>query len=492
MIRKRKSQIGEGDNQGMDIDLMEKSFSFSKKESIPKRTESIRNDRNITSKAADYHYPSLLGQDIEAAQLHKSASGYTQIIENMENPVGDILGLPAPKKISRIGIVNDLAAAKKVLTDKNDEPLNAIYKKCDTETKLIVESFKFISFRDLFRNPFNPTISRDEKITRIFYLSGFCICPIFGWIFAILYGFFCKERKTNKKIISISILSSIQILTCAFLFIVILLIVTRTDHSMTYCKDYNVVIKNKPVVNAKYNVVFFGPIKTNEWIQSRLAKIVENLGFNILAIGFPNIMHGIIKSKRHEFLKNAFLCAKVKPERSILFSYQLESALNFTIPYLEYNDKILGFFSFNKKFKKQNPKRVQLKETDIEYLSPQEHVFYDIYSSIVLKICLYKDKKKYYDAHYIVHHSFNKYHIRCSNSLTRDYNMVINNFNYNTTGDEVKHGNHEESDFKEVIDDFYQFLVFIKDIITENNIEFYKKLLCGNIMCEEKGAVCAF
>lgn len=502
MIRKRKSKTGEDANQEIDADLMEGNFPFTKKESVSKEVEpSLENTKKITSvnpvNPVNFVNPvtpinNVIPTNITTIETPKDQHEYVKLIENMENPIGDIIGLSGSKRLSRIGITNNVESEKNDPENKKDDIINKIYIKCDTETKEIIESFKFIQFSDLFRNPFNPTISKDEKIVRIFYLSGFCILPVLGWTIAIFYSMFCKEKHTNKKIISIKILSAIQTALVGMIICVVIFLLTTSDYSVNFCKSQNVITRTKFIKNSKYTVVFFGPIQTIDFMDSRLAKIAENFKFNICAIGFPNTEHSAIKSERHQFLKNALHCASLKPQDVVLFSYQLESANNYTIPYLEYNSNILGFFSFNKKFKRKNPLKKDPQKKYEVYLTPQNKIFYDIYNSIALNICKQDKQKKFVQTHYIVHHSFNKYHIRCSDKLTRDYNAVINNFSYNTTGDEEKPENHEESDFDEVVDDFHQFLAFIKDIISKNNIEYYKNLLCQNIMCEEKGVVCAF
>lgn len=495
MIRKRKSKTGEEDaNQEIDADLMEGNFPFTKKESVSKEEEPSLDKikKKISVKPVPTTTNVIQTNLMATVDTPKDQHEYAKLIENMENPVGDIIGLSKSNRLSRIGITNNIETEKTDSKDKQDDIINKIYSKCDTETKEIIESFKFIKFTDLFSNPFNPTISRDEKIVRIFYLSGFCIFPVAGWALAIFYSMFCKEKHANKKIVSIKILSAIQMAIAGIIIFVVVSLLTRSDYTVNFCKSKNVITRTKFIKGSQYSVVFFGPIQTTDWMNSRLAKIAENFKFNICAIGFPNTAHRVIKSKRHQFLKNALHCASLKPQNVVLFSYQLESATNYTIPYLEYNDNILGFFSFNKKFKRKNPLKQDPNKKYEVYLTPQNKIFYDIYNSIALNICKQDKQKKFAQTHYIVHHSFNKYHIRCSNKLTRDYNAVINNFSYNTTGDEEKPSKHEESDFNEAVDDFHQFLAFIKDIISNKNIEYYKNLLCKNIMCEEKGVVCAF
>ncbi|KOB88672.1 hypothetical protein PFDG_03255 [Plasmodium falciparum Dd2] len=243
------------------------------------------------------------------------------------------------------------------------------------------------------------------------------------------------------------------------------------------------------IKDSKYNIVFFGPRSTDEWMGSVLAKISKDLNFNVYTINYPNLKNQIIKRKKNVFLKDAFSCARLKLSNVILFSFQIESALNFTIPFLEKNE-ILGFLSFSKKFPKSTPTIQNKEKGNIIYFAPVEKNLYDVYVSLTLRLCQNKNRQKY-NIMYIVHHSFDKYQIRCSKKLADDYSINVNNFNFNTIGDEEKGTKYIDADFNEVIDDFYQFLVFIRDIISQNNLEFYRKMLCNNIMCESKGAICA-
>ncbi|SCP05626.1 conserved Plasmodium protein, unknown function [Plasmodium ovale] len=358
--------------------------------------------------------------------------------------------------------------------------------KYDKEVQKVLDNFEFLTFSRLFKNPFDSTISRDEKIVRIFYYSGFSFLPYIGWVVASIFGSFCKE-KNNKNIVSLRIISSIQ---CAFFGLIIILLLALyniNNRSILQCKYDGISFKKKMVKDAKYNVVFFGPMSTDDWMKTRLAKIAEDLQFNVYVISYPNLKNRTIQRRQHVFLKDALACARLKYAYVILFSFQLESALNFTIPFLE--NEVLGFLSFSKKFPKKVPTVERREKENIIYFAPVEKNLYDIYSSITLRMCQ-NEKQKYYNILHIVHHSFNKYRIRCSKNLAQDYSIIVNNFNFNTIGVEEKGSKYEDDDFREVIDDFYQYLIFIRDIISQKNLEFYRKILCKNTLCEEKGSVC--
>ncbi|SBS88413.1 conserved Plasmodium protein, unknown function [Plasmodium malariae] len=75
-------------------------------------------------------------------------------------------------------------------------------------------------------------------------------------------------------------------------------------------------------------------------------------------------------------------------------------------------------------------------------------------------------------------------------NLAEDYSIIVNNFNFNTIGVEEKESKYDDDDFNEVTDDFYQYLAFVRDIISQKNLEFYRKMLCKNTLCESKGSVC--
>ncbi|ETW33673.1 hypothetical protein PFTANZ_05640 [Plasmodium falciparum Tanzania (2000708)] len=250
-----------------------------------------------------------------------------------------------------------------------------------------------------------------DKKVRIFYYSGFSFLPYLGWVIASIYASFCKE-KYKKNIVSIRIICSIQCALIGFIILLIIAIINWNNEQAMLCKYEGISFKKELIKDSKYNIVFFGPRSTDEWMGSVLAKISKDLNFNVYTISYPNLKNQIIKRKKNVFLKDAFSCAKLKLSNVILFSFQIESALNFTIPFLEKNE-ILGFLSFSKKFPKSTPTIQNKEKGNIIYFAPVEKNLYDVYVSLTLRLCQNKNRQKY-NIMYIVHHSFDKYQIRCS------------------------------------------------------------------------------
>ncbi|SCO93916.1 conserved Plasmodium protein, unknown function [Plasmodium malariae] len=496
MIRKRKSKITEQEEvkENKQNELMEGAYLFNKKDSSIKSMEEIfvegecQDIKYTESKKLNKHVNTLStsnNNNNNDAENKNGKERKDKNIENVENPL--TVSLTNSEQNEHI---NDL----KNETNGNYKNSEIIFKgideicdKYDKEVQNLLENFEFLSFSRLFKNPFDATISRDEKIVRIFYYSGFSFLPYLGWVIASIYGSFCK-RKNDKNIISLRIISSIQCAFFGLIIILLLAVMNMNNRSTLQCKYEGVSFKKKLVKDAKYNVVFFGPMSTDDWMKSKLAKIAEDLQFNIYTVSYPNIKNHIIKRKKNTFLKDALACAKLKYSKVILFSFQIQSALDFVIPFLE-KSEILGFLSFLKKFPKNTPSVENKGKENIIYFAPMEKNIYDIYSSITLRMCQ-NEHKKYYNILYIVQHSFNKYRIRCAKNLAEDYSIIVNNFNFNTIGVEEKESKYDDDDFNEVTDDFYQYLAFVRDIISQKNLEFYRKMLCKNTLCESKGSVC--
>ncbi|CRH01268.1 conserved Plasmodium protein, unknown function [Plasmodium relictum] len=492
MIRKRKSKIAEGEHIQENNELMEEKLLFGKKNSSMKSLEEIF-DNNKESENVEFKKMEKSEEDKDSNKNIKNIkeiknNDKIQSLKDNGNIENDLeMEYTYSTNIPDVNILENQINENDETNEIKFKTIDNLYNKYDNEVQCLLESFELLKFSELFKNPFDPTISRDEKIVRIFYFSGFSFLPYLGWVVASIYGSFCKE-KNNKSIISLRIISSIQCAIFGLIIILIIALINVNSQSVLQCKYEGISFKKKLVKDGKYNVVFFGPMSTDDWMKSKLLKITEELNFNIYTISYPNLKNNKIKTKRQIFLKDAFTCAKLKYSDVILFSFQIESALNFTIPFLEKNE-ILGFFSFSKKFKKKIPTKEKIGKENIIYLAPKEENLYDIYSSITLRLCQ-NEKNNYYNILYIVHHSFNKYQIRCTKNLSEDYSIAVNNFNFNTIGVEEKASKYEDDDFKEVIDDFYQYLVFIRDLISQKNLEFYRKILCKNVMCESKGAIC--
>ncbi|GAW82429.1 hypothetical protein, conserved [Plasmodium gonderi] len=504
MIRKRKSKVVENDEfeGNNEQELMEGQGLYRKNNSAMKCMEDkyeVEGEGNRTEgtelkifeklKSSSYSNNRAHVQEnkIEVRNFAEIECGASIENEKISEREETMQSLNTMDQINycHSGNINRLKANKK--NEAKFKGIDELCDKYDKEVQNLLENFDHLSFSWLFKNPFHPTIGRDEKIVRIFYYCGFSFLPYLGWVIASIFGSFCKEKK-NNNIVTLRIISSIQ---CAFFGLVIILIVAvinMNNRSALQCKYDGISFKKKLVKDAKYNVVFFGPMSTEDWMNSRLAKISEDLQFNIYTISYPNIKNRIIKRKHHVFLKDALSCAKLKHSYVILFSFQIESALNFTIPFLEKNE-ILGFLSFSKKFPKMAPTLENKGQENIIYFTPTEKSFYDIYSSITLRMCR-NEQKKYYNILHVIHHSFNKYRIRCVKNLAEDYSIIMNNFNFNTIGVDDKGTKYEDDDFKEVIDDFYQYLAFVRDIISQKNLEFYRKMLCKNIMCDSNGSAC--
>ncbi|CRG94853.1 conserved Plasmodium protein, unknown function [Plasmodium gallinaceum] len=492
MIRKRKSKIAEDEHLEENEEIMEGNFLFNKKNSTMKSIEEVV-DENMEGENIEFKPMEELekhkdsNKSIENNKEIKSNDNIESIKDNV-NVKNDLeLEHTYSTNIPDVNILENNTNEKHEINEVKFKAIDDLYNKYDKEVQSLLESFELLNFSELFKNPFDPTITRDEKIVRIFYFSGFSFLPYLGWVVASIYGSFCKE-KNNKNIISLRIISSIQCAIFGLIIILIIALINLNGQNVLQCRNEGISFKKKLVNDAKYNVVFFGPMSTDDWMKSKLLKITEELKFNIYTISYPNLKHHTIKTKRHVFLKDALACARLKYSDVILFSFQIESAFNFTIPFLEKNE-ILGFFSFSKKFQKKIPTKENIGKENIIYLAPKEKNVYDIYSSITMRLCHDKNNN-YYNILYIVHHSFNKYQIRCSKNLAEDYSIAVNNFNFNAIGTEEKASKYEDDDFKEVIDDFYQYLVFIRDVISQNNLEFYRKMLCNNVMCESKGAIC--
>ncbi|ANQ09838.1 Uncharacterized protein PCOAH_00044550 [Plasmodium coatneyi] len=504
MIRKRKSKVAENEQVevGNEQELMEGQCVLTKKDSAMKSVEEINEtgeevNHTQVKESGTLDTMSYVSSPKGSAQLRENKSSVRNCDEmkRRENSTHEEI----PDKEENIGRSITLEqlncepspSMNRSKNYKNEEVkfkgIDELCNKYDKEVQNLLENFDRLSFSWLFKNPFRSTISRDEKIVRIFYYSGFCLLPYLGWVIASIFGSFCKERN-NKNIASLRIISSIQCAFFGLIIVIIMAVINMNNRSALLCKYEGISIKKKLVKDSKYNVVFFGPMSTDDWMNSRLAKIAEDLQFNVYTISYPNIKNKLIKRKRHVFLKDALVCAKLKYSRVILFSFQIESAVNFTIPFLE-RSQVLGFLSYSKKYPKKAPMLENQGQEHIIYFTPDEKNLYDIYVSLRLRMCK-NEQKKYYNILHIIHHSFNKYRIRCAQNLAEDYSITVNNFNFNTIGVEDKGEKYEEDDFKEVIDDFYQYLAFVRDIISQNNLEFYRKMLCKNTMCDSKGSVC--
>ncbi|CAA9989485.1 conserved Plasmodium protein, unknown function [Plasmodium knowlesi strain H] len=505
MIRKRKSKVAENEQVevGKEEELMEGQCVLTKKDSAMKCVEEIsekgREEVNYTKikESGTLETITYASSPKDSAHVREDKSSVRNCDEmkRRENSMHDEITDKEENIRSSITLeqlnYESSPSMDRSESQKNEEMkfkgIDELCNKYDKEVQNLLEIFDHLSFSWLFKNPFCPTISRDEKIVRIFYYSGFSLFPYLGWVIASIFGSFCKERN-NKNIVSLRIISSIQCAFFGFMIVLIMAVINMNNRSALQCKYEGISIKKKLVKDSKYNVVFFGPMSTDDWMSSRVAKIAEDLQFNVYTISYPNIKNRLIKRKRHVFLKDALACAKLKYSRVILFSFQIESAVNFTIPFLE-RSQVLGFLSYSKKYPKKAPMLENEGQEKIIYFTPDEKNLYDIYISLRLRICK-NEQKKYYNILHIIHHSFNKYRIRCAQNLAEDYSITVNNFNFNTTGVENKGEKYEDEDFKEVIDDFYQYLAFIRDIISQNNLEFYRKMLCENTMCDSKGSVC--
>ncbi|SCO74254.1 conserved Plasmodium protein, unknown function [Plasmodium vivax] len=504
MIRKRKSKVAENEQfeEGIEQELVEGQCVLTKKDSAMKSVEEI----NETGEEANYTQVKEL-RTLEAVTYASSPKGSPHLREN-KNSVRNCDEMKRGAKSTHDEITDGEEMIGRSITmeqlkcepspsinrskaHKKEEAkfksIDQLCNKYDKEVQNLLENFDHLSFSWLFKNPFRSTISRDEKIVRIFYYSGFSLLPYLGWVIASIFGSFCKERN-NKNIVSLRIISSIQCAFFGMMIVLIVAVINMNNRSVLQCKYEGISFKKKLVKDSKYNVVFFGPMSTDDWMNSRLAKIAEDLQFNVYTISYPNIKNKLIKRKRHVFLKDALACAKLKYSRVILFSFQIESAVNFAIPFLE-RSEVLGFLSYSKKYPKKAPTLENQGQENIIYFTPAEKNLYDIYSSIRLRMCK-NEQKEYYNILHIIHHSFNKYRIRCAQNLAEDYSIIVHNFNFNTIGVEDKGEKYEEDDFKEVIDDFYQYLAFVRDIISQKNLEFYRKMLCKNTMCDSKGSVC--
>ncbi|KJP86351.1 hypothetical protein AK88_03984 [Plasmodium fragile] len=504
MIRKRKSKVEENEQVelGKEQELMEGQCSFTKKDSAMKIVEDIKGtgeevkytqvkESRILDKMSYVSSPkgsAHLREKKSSVRSYDEMKGGENSTHEENADKEEIIGRSTTMEQLNYEPSPSMYRSK---THKNEQVkfkgIDELCNKYDTEVQNLLDNFDRLSFSWLFKNPFGSTIIRDEKIIRIFYYSGFCLLPYLGWVIASIFGSFCKDRN-NKNIASLRIISSIQCAFFGLMIVLIMAVINMNNRSVLQCKYDGISIKKKLVNDSKYNVVFFGPMSTDDWMSSRLAKIAEDLQFNVYTISYPNIKNKLIKRKRHVFLKDALACAKLKYSRVILFSFQIESAVNFTIPFLERRE-VLGFLSYSKKYPKKAPMLENQGQEDIIYFTPDEKNLYDIYISLRLRMCK-NEQKKYYNILHIIHRSFNKYRIRCAQNLAEDYSIIVNNFNFNTIGVEDKGEKYEDDDFKEVIDDFYQYLAFVRDIISQKNLEFYRKMLCKNTMCDSKGSVC--
>ncbi|CDU19957.1 conserved Plasmodium protein, unknown function [Plasmodium yoelii] len=495
MIRKRKSNIEEnGDIEAnIEAELMEGGILFGQRSSsINKINESlnknIENDKKEINKIKKKN-ENKLNPFFSAISLNSNKNN--NIINNDEpinwdklekcESIEHIHGRRSKNK-KRVHILD--SDKKK---EKRRSSIDELCNKYDKEVKDLLQNFEFMSFSQLFKNPFDPNMNRDEKIVRIFYYSGFTFLPYIGWVIASIYGSFSKG-KNNKNIISLRIISSIQTVVLGLIIITILVLINMSNNNMMQCELNGISFKKKLVKEGGYNIVFFGPRSTNDWMESKLAQISEDLEFNVYSINYPNTKNRIIPEKNQTFLKTALECASIKHSHTILFSFQLESALKYTIPFLETNE-ILGFFSFLKRYPKNKSTINKRGNENIIYFSPLEQSLYDIYTSLTFRKCQ-NEQNEYYNTFHIVHNSFNKYRIRCSKNLARDYSIIANNFKFSTIGVDKKESKYEEEDFKEAVDGFYQYLLLIRSILSEDDLEHYRNILCKSNLCEEKGSVC--
>ncbi|ETW58639.1 hypothetical protein PFMC_05736 [Plasmodium falciparum CAMP/Malaysia] len=347
MIRKRKSKIG--DNEQEDgkneegEEAMEGLFLYNKKDSAIKSIEEVyeneeknQNNESSTNKGITGNYNM---DQMEDRIYHEDEEG------SINNEYDDSV------EARKLNTLQKLVMENNNTDEMKSKTIDELFDKYDKEIQSLIENFELLKFSQLFKNPFGPNISRDERIVRIFYYSGFSFLPYLGWVIASIYASFCKE-KYKKNIVSIRIICSIQCALIGFIILLIIAIINWNNEQAMLCKYEGISFKKELIKDSKYNIVFFGPRSTDEWMGSVLAKISKDLNFNVYTISYPNLKNQIIKRKKNVFLKDAFSCARLKLSNVILFSFQIESALNFTIPFLEKNE-ILGFLSFSKKFPKK-------------------------------------------------------------------------------------------------------------------------------------------
>ncbi|CAD2100974.1 conserved Plasmodium protein, unknown function [Plasmodium vinckei lentum] len=495
MIRKRKSNVEEnGDIEAsIEAELMEGGSLFAQRGSsinningsLNKDIENDKKEINEIKKKTENE----LNPFFSAMSLNSNKNN------NIINSNGSI-NLDKLEKCESIEHIHSRRSKNKksvhtldsdTRKEKRSSSIDDLCTKYEKEVKDLLQNFEFMSFSQLFKNPFDPNMNRDEKIVRIFYYSGFTFLPYIGWVLASIYGSFSKG-KNIKNIISLRIISSIQSVFLGLIAIAILILINTNNNNMMQCELNGISFKKKLVKEGGYNIVFFGPRSTNDWMQSQLAQISENLEFNIYSINYPNIKNKIVSENHQTFLKTALECASIKNSHTVLFSFQLESALKYTIPFLETNE-ILGFFSFWKRYPKNKSTIEKGENENIIYFSPLEQNLYDIYTSLTFRKCQ-NEKNEYYNIFHIVHHSFNKYRIRYSDNLARDYSIIANNFKFGAIGADEKESKYEEEDFKGAVDGFYQYLLLIRSIIFEDDLEHYKNILCKSNLCEENGSVC--
>ncbi|EAA21418.1 hypothetical protein [Plasmodium yoelii yoelii] len=233
MIRKRKSNIEEnGDIEAnIEAELMEGGILFGQRSSsINKINESlnknIENDKKEINKIKKKN-ENKLNPFFSAISLNSNKNN--NIINNDEpinwdklekcESIEHIHGRRSKNK-KRVHILD--SDKKK---EKRRSSIDELCNKYDKEVKDLLQNFEFMSFSQLFKNPFDPNMNRDEKMM------------------ASIYGSFSKG-KNNKNIISLRIISSIQTVVLGLIIITILVLINTLVYKcqFSYVSNYIYVI----------------------------------------------------------------------------------------------------------------------------------------------------------------------------------------------------------------------------------------------------------
>lgn len=160
MIRKRKSKIG--DNEQEDgkneegEEAMEGLFLYNKKDSAIKSIEEVyeneeKNQNNESSTNKDITGNYNMDQ-MEDRIYHEDEEG------SINNEYDDSV------EARKLNTLQKLVMENNNTDEMKSKTIDELFDKYDKEIQSLIENFELLKFSQLFKNPFGPNISRDERM----------------------------------------------------------------------------------------------------------------------------------------------------------------------------------------------------------------------------------------------------------------------------------------------------------------------------------------
>ncbi|KOB58261.1 hypothetical protein PFHG_00003 [Plasmodium falciparum HB3] len=160
MIRKRKSKIG--DNEQEDgkneegEEAMEGLFLYNKKDSAIKSIEEVyeneeknQNNESSTNKGITGNYNM---DQMEDRIYHEDEEG------SINNEYDDSV------EARKLNTLQKLVMENNNTDEMKSKTIDELFDKYDKEIQSLIENFELLKFSQLFKNPFGPNISRDERM----------------------------------------------------------------------------------------------------------------------------------------------------------------------------------------------------------------------------------------------------------------------------------------------------------------------------------------